>query len=101
MQNSIKVSLFERFIDDFEVSNFFKGFVPACIMEVFSYWAPPEEKSRLIVCGIFGVYVGAAISYPLCGFLAQLLNWESIFYVTGELFVYSKYVYNKKIQKLN
>ncbi len=65
-------------------------------MEIFSHWAPPEEKSRLIVCGIVGVYVGASVNYPLCGFIAQLLNWESIFYVTGELFVDLASIYIKK-----
>ncbi|XKL67084.1 hypothetical protein PGB90_010504 [Kerria lacca] len=60
-----------------------QGLVPASIMEICSHWAPPEERSRIIVCGIVGIYFGTAINYPLCGFIAKTWGWEEIFYITG------------------
>lgn len=58
--------------------------VPASIMEICAHWAPPEERSRIIVCSIVGVYLGTAYSYPLCGLVAKLFGWPAIFYVSGK-----------------
>lgn len=53
-------------------------------MEICAKWAPREERSRIIVCGIVGVYLGTAYSYPLCGFVAKVYGWPAVFYVSGE-----------------
>ncbi|KAK7580640.1 hypothetical protein V9T40_001269 [Parthenolecanium corni] len=62
-----------------------QGLVPACVMEICAHWAPPEERSRIIVCSIVGLYLGTAYSYPLCGFVAQLFGWPAVFYVSGAI----------------
>lgn len=52
-------------------------------MEVFIHWTPPNERSRLIVNGITGYYIGSTIAHPLSGFIIQKYGWETVFFVTG------------------
>ncbi|KAK7591125.1 hypothetical protein V9T40_002738 [Parthenolecanium corni] len=52
---------------------------------VFVLWAPPDERARLVVISGTGAYLGAALNYPLSGFLANKYGWESIFYAAGGL----------------
>lgn len=48
-----------------------------------SKWAPPYERSRMVVAAFTGNYVGLVISLPVSGILAQSVSWEYIFYVFG------------------
>lgn len=52
----------------------------ACI---FVPWAPPNERSKMILCAHVGYSVGSVISYPVCGFIAYRYNWENVFLITG------------------
>ncbi|XP_014298536.2 sialin isoform X1 [Microplitis demolitor] len=45
-------------------------------------WIPQNERSKF-VSAYMGSSVGAAITYPLCAFIINLLNWEAAFYVTS------------------
>ncbi|PNF40123.1 hypothetical protein B7P43_G10001 [Cryptotermes secundus] len=45
-------------------------------------WIPPNERSKFVTA-YMGSSVGAAITYPLCGFLIKWFDWPSIYYVTG------------------
>lgn len=49
----------------------------------WSKWAPNLERTKLAGIGFAGSYAGTVIAMPLCGFLAEYLGWESIFYVFG------------------
>ncbi|XKL68359.1 hypothetical protein PGB90_003850 [Kerria lacca] len=51
--------------------------------EIFVYWAPPNERTRLISTAYSGFFFGAGIAYPLCGFTVQNYGWETIFFITG------------------
>lgn len=53
-------------------------------MEVLVHWTPTEERSRLIGNGFNGLYLGAIMSYPISGCVAQQYGWEAVFYVTGK-----------------
>lgn len=46
-------------------------------------WAPPFERSRMVVAAFTGNYVGIVISLPVSGYLAQNVSWQSVFYVFG------------------
>lgn len=50
---------------------------------MWSKWAPPFERSRMVVAAFTGNYVGIVISLPVSGILAQSWGWESVFYVFG------------------
>lgn len=50
---------------------------------MFSKWAPPFERSRMVVAAFTGNYIGIVVSLPVSGILSQSLGWESVFYVFG------------------
>jgi MFS transporter, ACS family, solute carrier family 17 (sodium-dependent inorganic phosphate cotransporter), other len=50
---------------------------------MFSKWAPPFERSRMVVASFTGNYIGIVVSLPVSGILAQKFGWESVFYVFG------------------
>ncbi|KAI5713304.1 hypothetical protein M8J75_015283 [Diaphorina citri] len=45
-------------------------------------WIPPNERSKF-VSNMMASSLGAAITLPICGFLIDLIGWESVFYFTG------------------
>ncbi|XP_028672133.2 vesicular glutamate transporter 3 [Erpetoichthys calabaricus] len=55
---------------------------PAC-HGMWSKWAPPLERSRLVTTSFCGSYAGAVIAMPLAGILVQYIGWSSVFYVYG------------------
>ena len=50
---------------------------------LWSRWAPPLERSKLVTMAYSGSYFGTVISMGVCGLLGEHLGWESIFYVAG------------------
>jgi len=50
---------------------------------LWSRWAPPLERSKLVTIAYSGSYFGTVISMGVCGLLAENLGWASIFYVAG------------------
>lgn len=50
---------------------------------MWSKWAPPFERSRMVVAAFTGNYVGLVVSLPVSGILAQSWGWEWVFYVFG------------------
>nr|CAG4638404.1 EOG090X04X8 [Cyclestheria hislopi] len=50
---------------------------------LWSQWAPPLERSKLVTAAYSGNYFGTVISMVVCGLLAEHLGWPSIFYVFG------------------
>lgn len=76
----------------------FKGVTYPAINEVWSHWAPPTEKSRLVSIGISGGYFGAVFAMPICSVIATIYDWESIFYVFGrknKIYLQHLLVYNE------
>lgn len=61
----------------------FKGVTYSSLYEMWSKWAPPYERSRMVVAAFTGNYIGIVVSLPVSGILAQTLGWESVFYVFG------------------
>ncbi|GLH13609.1 Uncharacterized protein GBIM_18143 [Gryllus bimaculatus] len=45
-------------------------------------WIPPNERSRF-VSAYLGSSVGAALTFPMCGYLIEWFDWPSVFYATG------------------
>uniref|UniRef100_UPI00358F4804 sialin-like isoform X1 n=2 Tax=Myxine glutinosa TaxID=7769 RepID=UPI00358F4804 len=50
---------------------------------MWSHWAPPFERSRLMTISYVGTNLGTVVSLPLSGILAEYWGWPSIFYVFG------------------
>nr|WDE40214.1 vesicular glutamate transporter-like protein [Schizocardium californicum] len=55
---------------------------PAC-HGMWSHWAPPMERSRLVTLSFSGSYAGAVVGLPLSGFLTDYAGWPAVFYVYG------------------
>ncbi|XP_066993790.2 sialin isoform X2 [Anabrus simplex] len=47
-------------------------------------WIPPNERSKFVTAYL-GSSVGAAVTFPMCGFLIEWFDWPSVFYTTGVL----------------
>jgi MFS transporter, ACS family, solute carrier family 17 (sodium-dependent inorganic phosphate cotransporter), other len=60
-----------------------QGVTYSSLYEMWSKWAPPFERSRMVVAAFTGNYIGIVVSLPVSGILAQSLGWESVFYVFG------------------
>lgn len=56
--------------------------IPSCHV-LFAYWAPENERSRMISLAFCGIYFGTVISNMASGALAVNYGWPSIFYVFG------------------
>ncbi|XP_055627263.1 vesicular glutamate transporter 2-like [Toxorhynchites rutilus septentrionalis] len=61
----------------------FQGVSFPCMHVLWSRWAPPSERSRMVMFSFAGVFAGTIIAMPMSGVLAETLSWESIFYVFG------------------
>ncbi|XP_055604465.1 sialin-like [Uranotaenia lowii] len=63
----------------------FQGVTFPCMHAVWSRWAPPRERSRMVMFSFAGIFVGTILANVLSGVLAKVLNWQSIFYVFGSV----------------
>jgi MFS family permease len=52
---------------------------------LWSKWAPPFERSSLATFALTGSYIGSVAALSIGGIIGQKLNWQSIFYVFGNL----------------
>ncbi|EDS29566.1 sialin [Culex quinquefasciatus] len=51
----------------------------------WSKWAPPSERSRMVLFTFAGVFVGTIISMLLTGVVSNLWGWQSAFYIFGSI----------------
>ncbi|XP_058831826.1 vesicular glutamate transporter 2-like isoform X2 [Topomyia yanbarensis] len=61
----------------------FQGVAFPCMHAVWAKWAPPNERSRMVMFSFAGVFVGTILAMPVSGILAESWTWESVFYVFG------------------
>ncbi|KAG8251340.1 hypothetical protein J6590_081977 [Homalodisca vitripennis] len=61
----------------------FEGVTYPAMLGIWSRWAPPCERSRLVTITLSGSYFGTVAAMAVSGAIAQHLNWASIFYVLG------------------
>lgn len=62
-----------------------EGVTFPCMHEIWSKWAPPQERSRMASIQYAGTYVGMVIAMSSCGILANKFGWESVFYIFGAI----------------
>jgi len=63
----------------------FEGVTFPAMHSLWSRWAPPLERSKLVTAAYSGSYFGTVISMGVCGLLAEHMGWPSIFYTFGGL----------------
>lgn len=60
----------------------FAGASWPAIHPMTAVWIPPVDRSKFMA-NMMASSLGAAITMPICGFLIEYVNWQSVFYVTG------------------
>lgn len=61
----------------------FQGFIYTSMHAMWSKWAPPTERSKMATFAFSGSYIGSVVALSVGGLLAENVNWQSIFYVSG------------------
>ena len=65
------------------IEGLFEGVTYSSLFQMWSKWAPPLERSRMVTYATSGNYIGIVVSMPVSGLLASTIGWESVFYVFG------------------
>lgn len=65
------------------VQGLFQGFIYTSMHAMWSKWAPPTERSKMATFAFSGSYIGSVVALSVGGVLAENVNWQSIFYVSG------------------
>ncbi|XP_067388732.1 sialin isoform X1 [Emydura macquarii macquarii] len=52
---------------------------------MWSSWAPPLERSKLLSISYAGAQLGTVVSLPLSGIICYYVNWIYVFYIFGAL----------------
>ncbi|XP_067150209.1 sialin isoform X3 [Apteryx mantelli] len=52
---------------------------------MWSCWAPPLERSKLLSISYAGAQLGTVVSLPLSGLICYYMNWIYVFYIFGAL----------------
>ncbi|ESP05587.1 hypothetical protein LOTGIDRAFT_102784 [Lottia gigantea] len=66
----------------------FDGVTTPATMEIWTRWAPVQEKSQLVSLASVGVYMGCFFGLFVSGLLAETsLGWPLMFYFFGGVFV--------------
>nr|XP_019539847.2 sialin-like [Aedes albopictus] len=63
----------------------FQGVTFPCMHAIWSRWAPPSERSRMVLFSFAGVFVGTILGMLLSGVMSKSWNWESVFYFFGAI----------------
>ncbi|KAJ6646669.1 Vesicular glutamate transporter 1, partial [Pseudolycoriella hygida] len=61
----------------------FAGVTFSSIHDIWFYWAPIPERSRMTSIAYSGMFIGTVITMPTSAYLATAFGWKSIFYVFG------------------
>ena len=64
----------------------YKGLGFIRIMDVFTHWAPPDERVQLVNYAHVGYAIGDVVSFPVSGFIIQNFGWKYLLYISGKLF---------------
>lgn len=63
--------------------SYFQGASWPAIHPMTAVWIPPVDRSKFMA-NMMASSLGAAVTMPVCGFLIEYFNWQSVFYVTGK-----------------
>lgn len=66
------------------VQGILTGFAWPAMHTMTAKWIPPNERSKFVTAYL-GSSVGAAVTFPMCGYIIALWGWEYVFYASGLL----------------
>ncbi|XP_077286256.1 na[+]-dependent inorganic phosphate cotransporter [Arctopsyche grandis] len=62
----------------------FSGFTWPAMHSLTARWIPPNERSKFVTAYL-GSSVGAALTFPMCGYVIHWAGWPLVFYLSGIL----------------
>ncbi|KAI5748660.1 hypothetical protein M8J76_001052 [Diaphorina citri] len=62
------------------------GFAWPAMHHLTAHWIPPNERGKF-VSAYLGSSIGAALTYPICGVINDILGWEYVYYITGAIVI--------------
>lgn len=65
------------------IEGLFMGVTFPSMISLMNNWAPPLERSRMILIAVAGNYFGPVISMPLAGILCDHFGWKCVFIFVG------------------
>ncbi|KAG8582002.1 hypothetical protein GDO81_007887 [Engystomops pustulosus] len=67
------------------LEGFGEGVTFPAMHAMWSSWAPPLERSRLLSLSYAGCQLGTVVSLPVSGLICYYLDWIYVFYIFGAL----------------
>jgi predicted MFS family arabinose efflux permease len=67
------------------IGGVFEGLTIPCMSDVWRFWAPPLERSRMATYAASGAFLGAMFAMEISGAIAENLGWQSPFFCFGGL----------------
>ncbi|XP_065208295.1 vesicular glutamate transporter 3-like [Planococcus citri] len=61
----------------------FEACAYASVSQLWSRWAPPDERAKCISFSVIGIYGGSIVSFLLSGWILQEWGWAVLFYASG------------------
>uniref|UniRef100_A0A1Q3FRU5 Putative permease of the major facilitator superfamily protein n=1 Tax=Culex tarsalis TaxID=7177 RepID=A0A1Q3FRU5_CULTA len=61
----------------------FQGVVFPCLHDLWAHWAPPSERTHMVMLSFVGIIVGTIKALVLGELLVESVSWESVFYIFG------------------
>ncbi|XP_065208345.1 vesicular glutamate transporter 3-like [Planococcus citri] len=74
---------FSLFVITNVILGVFEAFQYASISQLWSRWAPPDERSKFVSFSVIGLYVGNIIAFLIAGWMLNTWAWPWLFYVSG------------------
>uniref|UniRef100_A0A8C5WLN6 Sialin n=1 Tax=Leptobrachium leishanense TaxID=445787 RepID=A0A8C5WLN6_9ANUR len=67
------------------IEGFGEGVAYPAMHAMWSQWAPPLERSRLVSLTFAGAELGTVVSLPLSGLICYYIDWSYVFYIFGAI----------------
>lgn len=61
----------------------FQGVVFPCLLDLWARWAPPSERTNMVMVTFVGIIVGTIKAMFIGEPLVESVSWESVFYIFG------------------
>ncbi|XP_065208315.1 sodium-dependent phosphate transport protein 3-like isoform X2 [Planococcus citri] len=74
---------FYLFVLGSAISGLFESVAYASVSQIWSRWAPPDERAKVISLGGIGTFGGSVVSFLVSGWILHEWGWRVLFHVSG------------------
>lgn len=72
----------------------------ASVIQIWSRWAPPNERAKMAAISDMGVYAGLASSFLISGWILYELGWAMLFHITGTISNHLHIAFGQFVQQI-